>query len=195
MTPTSRPGEAIRDPVLPLIRPSVAKNIQWTNYVGCQNDAEAPIDKDNHGVFFLNSAVRTIDISDGMSHTLFIGEKIIDPAKDLGWMSGTRSTLRNVGSAHQYRPPEASQQRIDRGMASSNRSSSRWTKTPRQRPAPVDPLLFVGGFGSDHAGSIVNMALGDSSVRALSENIAPAVLKQLAHRADGELPSSEETKW
>ena len=28
---------------------------------------------------------------------LYIGEKLVDVAKDLGWMSGTSATLRNTG--------------------------------------------------------------------------------------------------
>jgi prepilin-type processing-associated H-X9-DG protein len=69
----------------------------FTSYAGVHHDVEAPIDVDNNGVFFLNSRVRYDDITDGSSHTLFIGEKFIEP-DDLGWMSGTRSTLRNTGA-------------------------------------------------------------------------------------------------
>ncbi len=168
------------------------EDIQWTNYVGCQNDTEAPIDKDNHGVFFLNSAVRTIDVSDGMSHTLFLAEKIIDPTNDLGWMSGTRATLRNAGSAFRA-DIEARRQRL-----TGAEQSPLFIPLDDEAAAPtgpVDSLLFVGGFGSDHGGGIVNIALGDSSVRSIHDNMSPAVLKQLAHRADGELPSNEESRW
>ena len=73
-------------------------DLSVSSYVGCHNDLEQPINTDNHGVFFLNSAIRYEDITDGTSHTLFIGEKLIDPSKDLGWMSGTRATLRNAGT-------------------------------------------------------------------------------------------------
>jgi prepilin-type N-terminal cleavage/methylation domain-containing protein len=68
-----------------------------SNYAGCQNDVEAPINDDNHGVLFLNSKIRLSDVTDGPSHTIFVGEKTI-AADDLGWMSGTRATLRNTGS-------------------------------------------------------------------------------------------------
>ena len=69
----------------------------YSNYAATHHDLEAPIDADNHGVFFLNSRVRYIDVSDGSSQTLFLGEKLIH-AGDLGWMSGTRATLRNTGT-------------------------------------------------------------------------------------------------
>src|SRR5262249_6318991 len=67
------------------------------NYAGCHNDVEAPIDAGNHGAFFLNSHVRYEDITDGSSFTLFLGEHPLD-SRDLGWMSGTRGTLRNAGT-------------------------------------------------------------------------------------------------
>ena len=69
----------------------------YSNYAGCHHDVEAPIDADNHGVFFLNSLVTRDDLKDGAAHTLFIGEKYPDDA-DLGWISGTPATLRNTGS-------------------------------------------------------------------------------------------------
>lgn len=69
-----------------------------SNYAGSQHDVEAPIDTNNNGMFFLNSHLRYDDIADGSSHTIFLGEKRLEPF-DLGWMSGTRATLRNTGTA------------------------------------------------------------------------------------------------
>jgi prepilin-type N-terminal cleavage/methylation domain-containing protein/prepilin-type processing-associated H-X9-DG protein len=77
---------------------SASLTIGLSNYAGVHHDVEAPIDVNNNGVFFLNSHLRYDDITDGPSHTLFIGEKIFD-SYDLGWMSGTRATLRNTGWA------------------------------------------------------------------------------------------------
>jgi prepilin-type processing-associated H-X9-DG protein len=68
-----------------------------TNFAGCQHDDEVPIDIDNHGVLYLNSSVRFDDVDDGTSFTLMVGEKRIGPS-DLGWMSGTRASLRNTGT-------------------------------------------------------------------------------------------------
>ncbi len=66
-----------------------------SNYAAVHHDVEAPIDVNNNGVMFLNSKIRTRDITDGLAHTIFVGETDLDP---LGWMSGTRATLRNAGS-------------------------------------------------------------------------------------------------
>ncbi len=69
-----------------------------SSYAGCHHDVEAPIDVKNHGVFFLNSRITRDDITDGTSFTIFFGEKKIQD-DDLGWLSGTRATLRNTGAA------------------------------------------------------------------------------------------------
>ena len=71
--------------------------IGYSDYAAVHNDMELPIDVDNNGVFYLNSRVRQADVLDGTSQTIFLGEKITLPG-DLGWMSGTRATLRNMGS-------------------------------------------------------------------------------------------------
>ena len=67
-----------------------------SHYAGCHNSVEAPIDVDNDGLLFLNSAITYGDIYDGSSNTILIGE-FIPEGSDLGWASGTRATLRNTG--------------------------------------------------------------------------------------------------
>ncbi len=47
------------------------------NYVGNQGGKETPIDTDNNGVFYLNSKIRSRDIYDGTSNTIYFGETII----------------------------------------------------------------------------------------------------------------------
>ena len=120
-----------------------------SSYAGCQNDVEAPIDVDNHGVFYLNSRVRVIDVSDGLAQTLFVGELV--KSSPLGWVSGTRATLRNTGS-----PMNG----LDRKMIED-------AAGPPPLPADLTALEFermiaagehkiapgfVGGFGSQHPG-------------------------------------------
>ena len=69
-----------------------------TNYAACHHDVEAPIDTENHGVMFLNSAIRQRDVTDGLAKTILVGEKVSEPGRDQSWLSGTRGTLRNTGS-------------------------------------------------------------------------------------------------
>ncbi len=79
-----------------LLCPSSTSGGPMADYAACHHDAEAPIDAQDNGVFFLNSRLRYRDIKDGSSHTIFLGEKLTD-AWDMEWCSGTRGTLRNTG--------------------------------------------------------------------------------------------------
>ena len=136
-------------------------NVAPTTYAGCHHDVEAPIDIDNNGVLFLNSRIRFDDIDDGSSNTIFVGE-VADPDA-LGWMSGTRATLRNTGSIN--------------GRIARNSS----------KPIPTsNDLLLVGGFSSFHTGG-VNFAFGDGSIRFISQSIRPALLQKLGNRHDGKM--------
>jgi prepilin-type N-terminal cleavage/methylation domain-containing protein/prepilin-type processing-associated H-X9-DG protein len=153
--------------------PSDRSKLAVSSYAGCHDPLETPIDADNKGVFFLNSAVRYEDITDGSAHTLFIGEKFLKDDNSLGWMSGTRSTLRNTGTA------------INAALVNQSRDGS-------SKPATADQgNLFVGGFGSHHPGG-GNFAFGDGHVGFISETIETQLLQQLAHRADGKLFSDDD---
>jgi prepilin-type N-terminal cleavage/methylation domain-containing protein len=55
---------------------------------------------------------------------------------------------------------------------------------------PADPLV-VGGFSSSHHFG-ANFAIGDGSVRFISEGISLGVLRRLANRGDGKLISARE---
>ena len=146
-----------------------AKTVADNNYVGCHHSVEAPIDVDNNGLLFLNSQIRYSDIFDGSSKTILLSEAFLDP-KSLGWVSGTRATLRNTSTINKPFPKFG------------------------QNPQPTEEIteqdeagsLFVGGFGSYHP-SIVNVNFADGSTRAITEAIAPEILHQLGNRADGEI--------
>ena len=47
------------------------------SYMACSGGTETPIDTDNNGVFFLNSKLRSRDIPDGTSNTIWVGESQI----------------------------------------------------------------------------------------------------------------------
>jgi hypothetical protein len=145
------------------------KTAARSSYAGCHHDVEAPIDADNHGLLFLNSQIRYSEIFDGSSKTILLGEALTGP-NSLGWVSGTRATLRNTGSieaARTFLPPQSAAE----------------DEEPDQ---PRLETLVVGGFGSYHPG-IFHVGFADGSSRGLSESIDRVTLQHLGHRADGQI--------
>mgnify|MGYP002622642546 CR=1 FL=1 len=153
------------------------------DYAGCHNDKAAPIDVTNNGVLYLNSSIRYEQITDGSSHTIFVGEKrngnalaIPGEATDLEvpvcWASGTNVTLRStsdINGANQVMramvPPGQPQPPLDEG----------------------DEGELDQGFSSYHAGGAFFL-LGDGSVQFLSDSISPQIFSRMGNRADGEMP-------
>jgi type II secretory pathway pseudopilin PulG len=145
------------------------KTAARSSYAGCHHDVEAPIDADNHGLLFLNSQIRYSEIFDGSSKTILLGEALTGP-NSLGWVSGTRATLRNTGSieaARTFLPPQPSAE-------------------DQESDQPRLETLVVGGFGSYHPG-IFHVGFADGSSRGISESIDRVTLQHLGHRADGQI--------
>lgn len=171
-----------------------------TSYAACHHHVEAPIDVDNSGVFFLNSRITPADVRDGLSHTIFLGEKRVLRIGELGWLSGTRSTLRNTGTAINSStvgngplvafqsgqdlpvPPQAQQFPGGPGDVELDEDIA-LPEAPAPDPAVL--ALAVGGFESDHPGG-ANVALGDGSVRHMSASTSTYILQLYGHRADGQ---------
>jgi prepilin-type processing-associated H-X9-DG protein len=91
----------------------------------------------------------------------------------LGWVSGTRATLRNTGSIQ-----------IGRLVAFGPAANA-----GAGREADIET---VGGFGSEHSGGIANFVMADGAVVSLTESIDPDVFRRLGNRADGELLGANE---
>jgi prepilin-type processing-associated H-X9-DG protein len=165
--------------------------VTYSSYAGCHHEVESPIDVDNHGVLFLNSRVSLNDVSDGLSHTFFVGE--VAKAHPLGWFSGTRATLRNTG--HPIN-------RVDPSLLGVELANPSLYFGGDQDPGAIEDLInagtirvaptFVGGFGSQHSFDGANFAFGDGSVRFMKAAIDRNVYRRLGHRADGE-PIDDET--
>jgi prepilin-type N-terminal cleavage/methylation domain-containing protein len=140
-----------------------------TCYAGVTGSLETPIDIDNNGTFILNRKMTDNDITDGLSYTLFIGEMLSPASEDLGWMSGTRASLRDGGH------------RINSGLA---------------RVRNLQPILdptYVGGFESDHPNG-AHLLLGSGQYMFRSNSMDQTVLQQMANRSDGELPAALQSR-
>lgn len=175
--PANAPVRAHR--VATLICPSTwdepNANVAPCYYAGVHHDVEAPIDADNHGVFFLNRFLRYEDVSDGLAYTIFYGEKFLDTV-ELGWMSGTRATLRNTGAPLSVARSGPSMSSLTPEMIEQAEAESKLPEKMRE----------VGGFGSAHA-ACVNFAFGDGRVTVLTTSINATTLQLMAHRADGQM--------
>jgi prepilin-type processing-associated H-X9-DG protein len=142
-------------------------------YAACHHDVEAPIDAGNRGVMYLNSHIGQKDVTDGTTNTIYVGEKLSDE-QDLGWMSGSRATLRNTGT-----PP-------DSGWNLANVRGGGQLQPPSSD-------LAVGGFGSDHTGG-GNFLFGDGRTTFIAQSIDAKVFQRLGSRADGQLLESGPTR-
>ena len=182
-----------------------------TSYCGVHNDFETPIDVNQNGVLFLNSSVRYEQIRDGSSNTAFVMECRLNSGSDLGWMSGTKSSLRNAVLAI---PVTSAPSKSSPPLEETENEAPPETPNP-VTPSPVNPEFnfqlhantaglannanirqeladleagreFVGGPSSFHTGG-GHFVMGDGSVRFISQNIDPKTLRNIAHRADGEM--------
>jgi type II secretory pathway pseudopilin PulG len=141
-----------------------------SSYAGCYSGSEVPIDTDNNGLLFLNSAVRYSEIPDGTTYTIMLGEHVWQPGQQ-SWISGTSATLRNASEIRQ----------ADwRDFRAANNAAEDEDEEDEDAP------LIMGGFSSFHM-SLAQFAMADGSVRAFSTAIDPQVLEYLGNRRDGEL--------
>src|SRR5690606_5853217 len=177
---------------IPLLScPSTGARGWATNYAGCHDSRETPIDVDNNGVLFLNSSISFRDITDGRSNTLFLGE--IGTVGALGWASGTNATLRNTaagingydtssftaagGGGPRWASDDPTQEgdgaeMVDEdGDGEPDRDEQGLTAEDRR-------VLNVGGFSSPHSHG-AHMAFGDGAVRFLIDQIDQVVLSRL----------------
>ena len=185
------------------------------NYAGCHHDVEKQIDADDHGMFFLNSELRTQEVPDGASHTIFLGEKL-DDESNLGWMSGTRSTLRNTGvpiNGTKMLSAQEGYEVIDfwDSAVESDYGMGGMPEGEENRATPEDDLpiqvtetqraamKYVGGFNSYHPG-VANFLFGDGSVKPLTDvmdfgvyhNLDTATTENCSSRIDSDEEATHE---
>jgi len=205
-------NDAVRFLTLPPMRCPSAVDVEVysTSYAGIHHSSESPIDEGNDGVFVLNRPTSNDDVTDGLSYTMFVAEKISSPKFELGWISGTRSSLRNAGHAInsltgnlplRERPTFAVED--DWGMMTDDEAFMEFDEATGEPKtiAKVDPPkpptadasgdpnfpLFVGGIQSNHPGGAYTLT-GGGEVVFRSDSTDLIVLKQMANKADGELP-------
>lgn len=136
-----------------------------TNYLGCAGTSSANSEGDlrANGVFFSRSAVRPLDITDGLSTTLLIGEVLGDSPDELpSFVERQHAVLCGAIPVENFWRLKST---VDMGPS----------------------YAFI--FRSRH-NSFVNMAFADGSVHRISSNVDRGVLKAIGSISGGEVADS-----
>jgi prepilin-type N-terminal cleavage/methylation domain-containing protein len=161
---------------------------QGPSYAGCHNDTSTPIDSNNHGVLYLNSRVGYDEVIDGTAYTILLGE-ILNWGPSLGWTSGTRSTLRDTGTAVNDFHAFNQAAKVAPGTPGRSDRDELFETIAALAEDGLWPVELTGGFASKHPESC-NFLFCNGSVRAVPRSVNAYVYRCLGNRADGEPISS-----
>ncbi|NQT39263.1 MAG: DUF1559 domain-containing protein [Planctomycetes bacterium] len=166
------------------------------NYVGCAGDDYIKINRPGfsgyalhklNGIFYANSATRIGDILDGASHTLLLSEVMIRGDKnDPGWGGGGGYWGGGQHSAFGFTALEPPNTTV---------ADRVWTC--KDTNMLESPCMTVGDdinkciFARSHHSGGASAAMGDGSVRFITETIDLPTWKALATRAGGEVTSTD----
>jgi prepilin-type N-terminal cleavage/methylation domain-containing protein/prepilin-type processing-associated H-X9-DG protein len=173
--------------IMVLLCPS-AFTVGEINYAGCHHDVDAAIDSNNHGVLYLNSRVRYDEILDGTAQTILLGE--IPGGPTLGWVSGTRSTLRNTGVPINDRSSFSRSKGVAATFAGDVARAELFETIGALAENGSWPVDQTGGFASYH-GTSCNFLFCDGSVRTVRISVDTRAYRLMGNRADGEPISSD----
>ena len=148
--------------------------VAFANYVGVGGVAEVTAFPDsNSGVLFRNSRIKALDVGDGTSSTLFVGERIWKQSPHTTWtgaVTGSANPPTNPAYDHEGPPTLCL---TNTGEAGEGR-------------VPGNPFQHVEDTNSYHP-SGVNFLLCDGSVRIIRNTVNPATWEALGTRNGGEV--------
>jgi prepilin-type N-terminal cleavage/methylation domain-containing protein len=136
---------------------------------------------DNNGAFLRNRRLRIADISDGLSNTLFIGER----ATNMSSTTWTGAEANGVVPAQRYPDPADQLSNAEGAPALVLAHGSR-------DHLPNNPLVFDADATSSYHVAGVNFLLGDGSVHPISNTINGTIFEALLTRAGGEPVSGDD---
>jgi prepilin-type N-terminal cleavage/methylation domain-containing protein/prepilin-type processing-associated H-X9-DG protein len=143
------------------------------NYLGCNGTLETgSYPGSNTGVFLRNSRLRVADVTDGLSNTIFLGERNTAHAKTT-WVG---SVAGGMVTADQSPDPAGNAEYAPALVLShGNRTHT-----------PSNPVMWDADiFYSSHAGPGANFLFGDGSVHFLTSGIDGITYENLCNRSDG----------
>ena len=130
---------------------------------------------DNNGVFLRNHNMRIAEVTDGLSNTLFVGERC-SSMSDVTW---TGAVTNGVVPAIRY-PSTADQ------LGNAEAASALVLSHGSRDHLPNNPLVFDADATSSFHTQGVNFLFGDGSVQSISNSISGTVYEALLTRAGGE---------
>jgi prepilin-type N-terminal cleavage/methylation domain-containing protein/prepilin-type processing-associated H-X9-DG protein len=147
------------------------------NYVGCNGTLESsPHPGNNTGVFLRNSRIRFVDVMDGLSNTIFAGERSSNHSQST-WTGavpgGHVYALMAPGPTGPADNAETAQALV---LAHGNRTHV---------PSADVPIWDADTFYSRHSPKGANFLFGDGSVHFLSSSIDGITYENLCNKSDG----------
>ncbi|HEX4592075.1 MAG TPA: DUF1559 domain-containing protein [Gemmataceae bacterium] len=130
---------------------------------------------DNNGAFVRNTRMKVVDMADGLSNTLFVGERC-SAMSDTTWVGAVTN---GIVPAKRYTDP-ADQ------LANAEGAPALVLAHGSRDHLPNNPLVFDADATASFHVQGVNFLFGDGSVRAISNTINGLVYEALLTRAGGE---------
>jgi prepilin-type N-terminal cleavage/methylation domain-containing protein/prepilin-type processing-associated H-X9-DG protein len=149
--------------------------VAMNGVLGVSNDAF-----DNNGVFLRNRTIRIADVTDGLSSTLFVGER----CTSMSSTTWTGAVTGGVVPAVRY--PDPGDQ-----LANAEAAPALVLSHGSRDHLPNNPLVFdADATASFHIGG-VNFLFGDGSVQSITNRISGTVYEALLTRDGGEAVGSD----
>jgi prepilin-type N-terminal cleavage/methylation domain-containing protein/prepilin-type processing-associated H-X9-DG protein len=136
---------------------------------------------DNNGAFLRNRLMRIADITDGLSNTLFVGER----CTNMSSTTWTGAVTNGVVPAQRYPNP------VDQ-LANAEAASALILSHGSKDHLPNNPLVFDADATASFHTSGVNFLFGDGSVHSISNAINGSLYEALLTRAGGEPVSGDD---
>ena len=135
---------------------------------------------DNDGAFLRNHNMKIAEITDGLSNTLFVGER----CTNMSSVTWTGAVTNGVVPAQRY-PLPADQ------LANAESAAALVLSHGSMAHLPNNPLVFDADASASFHISGVNFLFGDGTVRAINSTINGAVYEALLTRAGNEAVSDD----
>jgi prepilin-type processing-associated H-X9-DG protein len=148
-----------------------ASYVAMNGVLGVSSDAV-----DNNGAFLRNKLMRIADIKDGLSNTLFVGER----CTSMSSTTWTGAVTNGVVPAQRY-PDPADQ------LANAELASALILAHGSRDHLPNNPLVFDADATASYHIQGVNFLFGDGSVRMIRSSIDGLVYEALLTRSGGEV--------